>query len=57
MHGQDFRTEDRLDTARFNAALWRGLGSGPEPAARPATDLRVNRPALLASMPDTACSH
>lgn len=25
MAGQDFRAEDRLDTVRFNAALWRGL--------------------------------
>lgn len=25
MAGQDFRSEDRLDTLRFNAALWRGL--------------------------------
>ena len=25
MAGQDFRTEDQLDTPRFNAALWRGL--------------------------------
>ena len=32
--GQDFRTEDHLDTNAFNAALWRGLGTGPEPAAR-----------------------
>ena len=25
MAGQDFRSEDRLDTRRFNAALWEGL--------------------------------
>ena len=25
MAGQDFRAEDRLDTVRFNAALWQGL--------------------------------
>ncbi len=25
MRGQDFSTEDKLDTARFNAALWLGL--------------------------------
>ncbi len=31
MRGQDFGTEDRLDTDAFNAALWRGLGEGPEP--------------------------
>ena len=28
MRGQDFRVEDHLDTKSFNAALWRGLGSG-----------------------------
>ncbi len=28
MAGQDFRAEDRLDTVRFNAALWRGLKGG-----------------------------
>ena len=39
--GQDFRTEDHLDTNAFNAALWRGLGTGPEPAARGAADLRT----------------
>lgn len=34
MRGQDFRVEDHLDTAAFNAALWRGLGSGAQPASR-----------------------
>ena len=33
MKGQDFRTEDHLDTAAFNAALWRGLGIEPKPTA------------------------
>jgi DNA-binding beta-propeller fold protein YncE len=28
MAGQDFRSEDRLDTVRFNAALWQGLKGG-----------------------------
>lgn len=28
MAGQDFHAEDRLDTVRFNAALWRGLKGG-----------------------------
>jgi hypothetical protein len=28
MKGQDFSSEDRLDSAAFNAALWRGLGRG-----------------------------
>lgn len=47
MRGQDFRTEDKLDTPRFNAALWRGLADGPEPQARSGADLRANRTALL----------
>jgi len=47
MKGQDFRTEDKLDTPRFNAALWRGLSDGPEPQARSGADLRANRAALL----------
>jgi len=29
--GQDFSAEDKLDTARFNAALWRGMKGTPEP--------------------------
>ncbi|WP_068075632.1 bifunctional YncE family protein/alkaline phosphatase family protein [Novosphingobium lentum] len=28
MAGQDFRHEDRLDTAKFNRALWQGLSGG-----------------------------
>ena len=48
MRGQDFRTEDKLDTAAFNAALWRGLGKGPEPVARDGADLRAGRDKLLA---------
>ena len=47
MKGQDFRTEDHLDTAKFNAALWKGLGAGPEPVNRPSTDLRANRRVLV----------
>lgn len=47
MRGQDFRTEDKLDTPRFNSALWRGLGEGPEPAQRSGADLRAGRTALL----------
>lgn len=47
MRGQDFTSEDRLDTKAFNAALWAGLGQGPEPVARPATDLRADRADLL----------
>ncbi len=48
MKGQDFRSEDHLDATAFNAALWRGLGKGPEPVARSGADLREGRPALLA---------
>jgi hypothetical protein len=47
MKGQDFTSEDRLDTPRFNAALWHGLADGPEPQARSGVDLRANRAALL----------
>jgi hypothetical protein len=47
MRGQDFTSEDRLDTPRFNAALWRGLADGPEPQARSGADLRTNRASLL----------
>ncbi len=51
MAGQDFSTEDHLDTARFNAALWRGLGDGPEPRIRDGRDLRAGRAELLANDP------
>jgi len=58
MKGQNFAVEDRLDTAAFNSALWRGLGSGPEPQVRNARDLRQDRgthfgeaqPAVCASL-------
>ena len=57
MRGQDFRTEDHLDTDAFNAALWRGLGRGPEPTERNGADLRAARDALLKrSAPLPACS-
>ncbi len=46
MKGQDFRREDHLDANAFNAALWNGLGRGPEPVARSGTDLRANRAAV-----------
>jgi len=49
MRGQNFAAEDRLDTPRFNSALWRGLGSGPEPTTRSNRDLSENRAALLAA--------
>ena len=43
MKGQDFSKEDRLDTLRFNSALWAGLGGGPEPIARDDRDLHEDR--------------
>ncbi|MDI1365296.1 MAG: hypothetical protein PSX79_10580, partial [bacterium] len=43
MQGQDFHTEDHLDTDAFNKALWRGLGTGLEPTTRSGEDLRSNR--------------
>ena len=49
MTGQDFSVEDHLDTAAFNAALWRGLGEGPEPTTRSGVDLRGNRVAMPAT--------
>ena len=49
MAGQDFSREDRLDTAAFNQALWRGLrGSTPYPVRRDGRDLSQGRAALLA---------
>lgn len=49
MKGQDFGAEDRLDTAAYNRALWRGLrGNEPYPAARNGADLRAHRAELLA---------
>lgn len=47
MRGQDFSSEDKLDTRRFNAALWRGLGEGEEPRERGGEDLRAERVGLL----------
>lgn len=47
MRGQDFGSEDRLDTGAFNAALWQGLGRGPEPVERSGADLRTGRNRLL----------
>jgi DNA-binding beta-propeller fold protein YncE len=50
MAGQDFSQEDRLDTPRFNRALWRGLkGAAPYPVRRDGRDLREGRAALLAA--------
>jgi hypothetical protein len=48
MAGQDFSTEDELDTARYNRSLWTGM-TGQKALPRPAhVDLRHNRAALLA---------
>ncbi|HWF78621.1 MAG TPA: beta-propeller fold lactonase family protein [Caulobacteraceae bacterium] len=56
MAGQDFSSEDRLDTPRFNRALWRGLkGDAPYPTRRDGRDLRTDRPALLAAAGVTRC--
>jgi DNA-binding beta-propeller fold protein YncE len=44
MKGQNFSSEDRLNTAAFNSALWAGLGNGPEPVSRDGHDLRRDRP-------------
>jgi DNA-binding beta-propeller fold protein YncE len=56
MAGQDFSEEDRLDTAKFNRALWRGLkGDAPYPTRRDGKDLRENRPALLAAAGVSGC--
>jgi YVTN family beta-propeller protein len=52
MAGQDFSAEDRLDTPRFNAALWRGLKgeAAPPPPTEPSgRDLRAGRDRLLAA--------
>ena len=56
MKGQDFGSEDRLDTAAFNRALWQGLGSGPEPEARDGRDLAARRPALVATITPARCA-
>ncbi len=49
MAGQDFTSEDKLDTPRFNRALWQGLMGDQVayPAERHGRDLRQNRPALI----------
>ena len=57
MKGQDFSSEDQLDTVRYNHALWRGLkGDAPYPARRNGKDLRQKRPALLAAAGVRGCS-
>lgn len=50
MAGQDFEEEDRLDTDRFNAALWHGLKGDDAPLpGRSGADLSANRAPLLAA--------
>jgi hypothetical protein len=57
MAGQDFAGEDRLDTLRYNRALWRGLkGDTPYPARRDGSDLREHRAVLLAAARVGRCS-
>lgn len=49
MKGQDFTTEDNLDTEAFNTALWNGLkGEDTPQPGRHGRDLRDNREQLLA---------
>jgi hypothetical protein len=49
MAGQDFSGEDRLDSARFNAALWRGVeGDASPPTLSSTADLRQGCEAMLA---------
>jgi DNA-binding beta-propeller fold protein YncE len=56
MAGQDFHAEDRLDTAAFNLALWRGLkGAAPYPVRRDGADLRQGRAKRLAASAPTGC--
>jgi hypothetical protein len=56
MKGQNFAVEDRLDTAAFNSALWRGLGRGPEPQARDGRDLTQKRSARIRTIEPAACA-
>lgn len=56
MAGQNFAVEDRLDTAEFNTALWRGLGSGPEPRVRDARNLGHDRPARTKDIDAAPCA-
>ena len=56
MAGQNFAEEDRLDTAAFNLALWRGLkGATPYPVRRDGENLRSGRAGLLAAVGLTDC--
>jgi YVTN family beta-propeller protein len=56
MKGQDFAEEDRLDTPRYNRALWRAFkGSAPYPAHRDGRDLRTGRAARLVAAGVAGC--
>ncbi len=46
---QDYSAEDRLDTPRFNAALWSGRRKEAAPPAAGHRDLRRNRAGMLAA--------
>ena len=56
MKGQDFSKEDRLDTDAFNAALWRGLGTGAEPDVRDRRDLGEDRLSRLREIKPAPCA-
>jgi len=56
MNGQRFATEDRLDVAAFNSALWRGLGTGPEPQVREGRNLRDERTLRTKDLKPAACA-
>ncbi|HEV2488911.1 MAG TPA: bifunctional YncE family protein/alkaline phosphatase family protein [Candidatus Acidoferrales bacterium] len=47
--GFDFSVEDKIDSAKFNRILWRGLAGSemPYPTVRDGRDLRANRKQLL----------
>jgi DNA-binding beta-propeller fold protein YncE len=56
MEGQNFRSEDKLNTDAFNSALWRGLGAGPEPALRDGRDLRQQRGLRMKAIEPAPCA-
>src|SRR4029079_5927366 len=56
MKGQNFASEDRLDPLPFNLALWRGLGSGPEPLVRDAQDLNEYRRIRIKDIKPAPCA-
>jgi hypothetical protein len=56
MQGQDFSSEDKLNTAAFNTALWRGLGIGPEPYRRDGRDFGQTRTGQLQKVDPAPCA-